>query len=298
MERFMPSGGEHYPADVVGAARGMPGAGILAWLTGDHLHPPMLADETMWSDGRQWQDGARRYVIELGRAAGLRPGDRVLDLGCGVCGPARTLVDTFDVTVDAVTTSQAHAETSRAINTLSSVYSDRINVFWVAGAANWPDRVYDTVWSLNMMYQVPDHQEVYGRIFDHLKPGGLLVVDDWMASDAITENDLRKFWYHFSFRNLIKMSRIEPELLAVGFAPISTLLDRGDVARGPMMRYFDAVMTEQFMPNLSAYWPDNQGPISGRQMALDFAAAVGVTLELYEARKLTYRSIITKKLEA
>lgn len=162
----MPSGDEHYPADVVGAARGMPGAGILAWLTGDQLHPPMLADETMWSDGRQWQDGARRYVIELGRAAGLRPGDRVLDLGCGVCGPARTLVDTFDVTVDAVTTSQAHAETSRAINALSSVYSDRINVVWVAGAANWPDRVYDTVWSLNMMYQVPDHQEVYGRIFD------------------------------------------------------------------------------------------------------------------------------------
>ena len=76
----MTVGDEHYSADIVGYDKGLAGAGILAWLTEDQLHPPMLPHEDMWSDGSRWAAGARQYVIELGRSAGLEDGNAYLTL--------------------------------------------------------------------------------------------------------------------------------------------------------------------------------------------------------------------------
>jgi SAM-dependent methyltransferase len=290
----MPTGDEHYPADLVGAARQLPGAGILAWLTGDQLHPPMLDDDAMWSDGGAWTEGARRYVAELGRAASLAPGEHVLDIGCGVCGPARELVERFGVRVTSLTNSKAHAELSRRLNEKAGK-DDRIEVHWVRGLDDWPAGDYDAAWSVNMLYQVSDHQELYARVADLLVPGGRFVLDDWMAAGTITENDLREFMYHFQYRNFVRIERIEADLVAAGFYPASRVLDHGDAARGPMQRHFEAVMRGHFLPLLAHEWPDGDGTgLSGRQMAVDFIDAVNVTLRLYREGKLTYRTVIAE----
>lgn len=241
------------------------------------------------------KQGAKRYVIELARAAGIKIGSRVLDLGCGLCGPARALVEYFDVEITALTNSRAHAVTSLALNDQSETFRNRIVVRRVEGSASWPAGPYGAAWSVNMMYQVVDHQELYGRILDVLEPGDLFILDDWMASDMITEIDLRNFAYHFAYRNLIRLSRVETELLAAGFYPIRQFLDRGDAARGPMTDHFETVMKNYFEPMLAEQWPDAPDSISGSQMATDFTEAVKVTLGLYRERKLTYRSIVAEK---
>lgn len=287
---------DHYTADVIGGTLGLPGAGILAWLTGDQLHPPMLPDESMWSDGSKWRDGARAYVVELGGAAALRAGDHVLDIGGGVGGPARLLVDIFGVRVTSVTTSKVHAETCERLNQEHSSHARNIRAVYVQSPRDWPEGPYDVAWSLNMLYQVFDHQELYGRIADVLTPEGRFVLDDWMAGDQITENDLRAFEYHFQYRNFVRISRVEAELASAGFFPAVRLIDRGEAARGPMLRYFRREMENYFQPRLSQQWPDGDAAgISGRQMVADFVAAVEHTLKLYVEGKLTYRSLVCAK---
>ncbi|URM91343.1 methyltransferase domain-containing protein [Streptomyces sp. MRC013] len=292
----MRSGNLHYRAEEVGDALGLPGAGILAWLTDDQLHPPMLDDEEMWRDGDRWGPGAREYVSELALLAGVRPGTRVLDVGCGLCGPARLLVDRFEATVTAISNSGTHVATSRTLNDRSPRHRGSISVHYVDGPGTWPDRPVDVAWSLNMLYQVPDHREMYGRVSDLLVPAGRLLMDDWMATDLMTESDLRSFGHHFQYRNLARISRVESELVDAGFYPAVHVVDRGEVGRGPMRRHFEPVMTSHFLPRLLARWPDGDGAgVSGRRMVRDFLDAVNLTLDLYSSGKLTYRTVVAVK---
>ena len=145
-----------------------------------------------------------------------------------------------------------------------------------------------------MLYQVPDHQELYGEVFDRLADGGLFVIDDWMADDSLPEVDLKVFKYHFGFRNLIRLSRVEHELAQVGFLPATEIIDRGEAARGPMTRHFARVMNEYFAPLVGERWSD-PGGMDGAAMCKDFSEAVVHTIKLYTERKLTYRSLLTRK---
>ncbi|MFD8417672.1 SAM-dependent methyltransferase [Streptomyces sp. NPDC059650] len=292
----MRSGDEHYRDEDIGRALGLPGAGILAWLTADQLHPPMLNDDAMWRDGNQWKWGACRYVAELGSLAGIQPGDKVLDIGCGLCGPARLLVDNFGASVTAITNSKAHAATSQELNSRNARHCAQITVQHVQGIEYWPDGPYSAAWSLNMLYQVPDHQELFGKVCNLLRPGGRFLLDDWMATDSITECDLQIFRHHFQYRNLLKVSSVESELIAAGFYPAERMVDRGQVGRGPMKQHFETVMREHFLPKISEAWPDDCGvAVSGNQMVKDFTEAVGHTLDLYSAGKLTYRTLVAGK---
>src|SRR6266436_4521291 len=287
------SSDEHYTSDIVGGARSLPGAGLLAWITGDQLHPPMLFDSEMWGDGTKWANGARRYVLELGNVAELQPNEHILDIGSGVCGPARLLVDAFGIRVTAITNSRAHAETSERLNEVNDGHKSKIRVKLVSGTDDWPEGPYNVAWSLNMLYQVIDHQELYGQVCDSLVPGGRCILDDWMVTDHLSENDLRLFEYHFQFRNLVRLSRIENELTSVGFYPAVCVLDRGRAARGPMRQYFKPIMEKHFLPMLLNEWPDGSSDgMSGSQMARDFIEAVEHTLKLYMEGKLTYRTLV------
>lgn len=292
----MRSADEHYPQEEVGGALGLPGAGILAWLTADQLHPPMLLDQHMWRHGAEWRQGACRYVAQLGSLAELQPGDQVLDIGCGLCGPARLLVDIFDVFVTAITNSKTHVATSNILNSRSAKHRTNIRVQHVRGLNDWPVRHFDLAWSLNMLYQVPCHRNIFKRVNDVLSPGGRFVIDDWVATDLITENDLLLFEHHFQYRELLRISRVESDLVASGFYPAIRIVDRGAVGRGPMRRHFCTVMEEFFLPRLEARWPRASGSqIDGRQMGQHFIEAVNYTIHLYEEGKLTYRTMVAVK---
>ncbi|MGW2439464.1 SAM-dependent methyltransferase [Streptomyces goshikiensis] len=250
----------------------------------------------MWQDGDRWHLGAREYVVELGLLAGVKPGSRVLDIGCGLCGPARVLVDRFQATVTAISNSKSHVATSLMLNEKHSPHHRNISVSYVKGLETWPEGHVDVAWSLNMLYQVPDHQELYGRVSDLLSPGGRFLVDDWMATDLMTEDDLRAFSHHFQYRKLARVSRIESELVSTGFYPATHVVDRGNVARGPMRRHFEPVILNHFLPRFLAEFPDcNKSGISGRKMIQDFVDAVSLTLDLYTAGKLTYRTLVAVK---
>lgn len=44
----------HYDLNSVGPELALAGAGQLAFITRDQLHPPMVDDEEIWENGRRW----------------------------------------------------------------------------------------------------------------------------------------------------------------------------------------------------------------------------------------------------
>jgi SAM-dependent methyltransferase len=290
----------HYVLDAVGAQRGLPGGGIHVYFTGDLLHPPMVPDSDIWADGRRWEQGAAAHTRVIAELAELREGDRVLDVGCGLGGPARLLVRRFGVTVTSVTNSPAHQLTCRRLNERAADWRERITVVLADCQTEVPEGPFDAALSINMLYQVPDHGALFQRVFDRLAPGGRFVVDDWMLTSLAEPADLAALAEHFAYPHFAHIERVEDELLAAGFPPVEKVFDLGHVARGPMADHFERQVRSYFAPQIILDWPDDPirrpgQPAYGRLMVEEFVAAVNLTLELYQSRRMTYRRLLVRK---
>ncbi|MFV0129809.1 SAM-dependent methyltransferase [Streptomyces sp. HMX112] len=290
----------HYSSDVVGGRRGLPGGGLHIYLTGDLLHPPMVPDPAIWSDGRLWKRGAALHTLQIGELAELTAGEHVLDIGGGLGGPARLLARHFGVHVTSVTNSAAHAATSRRINATRPLRDGSVTVVLGDCQRALPGGPFGAALSVNMLYQVKDHRALYERVFRSLAPGGRFVVDDWMLTSLATDEDVAELVTHFQFPHFGRTHTIEDDLMAAGFLPAETFTDLGHVARGPMADHFERQMWDYFAPQVISDWPGDPvaapgRPAYGRLMIEQFVAAVNTTIRLYAQRRMTYRRILVRK---
>jgi 2-polyprenyl-3-methyl-5-hydroxy-6-metoxy-1,4-benzoquinol methylase len=120
------------------------------------------------------------FLVELGELAGLQPGLRVLDAGCGVGGPALRWSASFDVTVDGVTLAQAQVDEARrrvaaagqeSAVTIHRGDFHRLEALFEPGA-------FDVVAFLEAFCH-SDHPEVVLRsVHQVLKPDGVVFIKD------------------------------------------------------------------------------------------------------------------------
>ncbi|MFI0976105.1 SAM-dependent methyltransferase [Streptomyces sp. NPDC021093] len=292
----------HYARDVVGAGRGLPGGGLHIYLTGDLLHPPMVPDPAIWSDGRRWRDGAALHTRQIAELAGLTAGERVLDVGGGLGGPARLLAREHGVRVTSVTNSAAHAATSRRLNAIRPMGEGSVTVVLGDCQRSVPGGPFAAAVSINMLYQVQDHRALFEQVFSSLEPGGRFVIDDWLLTPLATPEDVAALVAHFQFPHFARTHTLEDDLMAVGFLPAHTSLDFGDVARGPMADHFERQMWEYFAPQVISDWPGDPigapgRPAYGELMVKEFVEAVNITLQLYARRHMTYRRVLVRRPE-
>jgi SAM-dependent methyltransferase len=117
-------------------------------------------------------------AVEYGK---LGPQDKVLDIGCGLGGPGRFLVDRFGCTVVGIDLVPLRTEIAQALTEkmgLGGLLSYR-----VADATDLPfkDGWFAQVWMLDVSMHIRDKRSLFGEIARVLQPGGLLVLHDQMA---------------------------------------------------------------------------------------------------------------------
>lgn len=271
--------------DLVGQSIGIPGAGILGYLVGDQLHPPMVADDVMWSDGERWERGARAHTRAVLDLLNLKRGSRVIDIGCGVGGPARQAVDEFKVHVIALTNSPLHASTAQMAIDRNPQWSRNIDVLLHDCQQPFPTEGADAAFSLNMIYHIADRPSLLRNAFRALRPGGRLVIDDWMLTNAHDIEARSELKYHFQSEHFAEAIEIEEQILTAGFR-ITEVVDVGHVGRAQMNNHFHRELWRVFAPRIIANFPE-----WGSRMVQDFATAVLLTIRLYNENRLTYRRI-------
>ncbi|MCP4974616.1 MAG: class I SAM-dependent methyltransferase [Maribacter sp.] len=123
-----------------------------------------------------------RELAELIHINGLK----VLDVGCGLGGPCRMLVDEFNCNVTGIDLSAEFIKTARALSKL--VRLDQRTDFVVGDASNLPfeDSSFDVVWTQHVQMNIPDKKRFYSEIKRVLKPEGLFLYYDIFISKDIT----------------------------------------------------------------------------------------------------------------
>ncbi len=128
-----------------------------------------------------FHNGGKDATVGLARLAGLTPGLRVLDVGGGLGGPARTLAVEFGchVTVIDLTESYVHAadEITARIGLGGRVTHQ------VGNALELPfdDGTFDVVWTQNSGMNIADKERLYSGFHRVLRHGGLLALQEPMA---------------------------------------------------------------------------------------------------------------------
>jgi ubiquinone/menaquinone biosynthesis C-methylase UbiE len=120
----------------------------------------------------------RRVYARITALSGARPGDQVLDVGCGGGYLARVLAATVgpDGRVTGIDPSAAAVSYARRRAPANCSFA-----IGVAQSLDLPDRSFDVVTSTLAAHHIPDEERAtaFGEMFRVLRPGGALLAADF-----------------------------------------------------------------------------------------------------------------------
>jgi len=129
----------------------------------------------------QFHGGGKPVTVRLARLAGLGPGTRVLDVGGGFGGPARTLAVEFGCDVTVIDLTASYVRAARVL-TARMRLDDRVrHQVGDALALPFPDGAFDVVWTQNSGMNIADKERLYAGFHRVLRAGGLLALQEPMA---------------------------------------------------------------------------------------------------------------------
>ncbi|MCJ1334946.1 Delta(24)-sterol C-methyltransferase [Bachmanniomyces sp. S44760] len=133
--------------------------------------------------GEGFHQAIARHEHYLASQMVLRDGMKVLDVGCGVGGPAREIAKFTGANIVGLNNNDYQIERATRYaakeglsNQLSFVKGDFMQM-------SFPPNTFDAVYAIEATVHAPSLQGVYSQIFRVLKPGGVFGVYEWLMTD-------------------------------------------------------------------------------------------------------------------
>ena len=128
--------------------------------------------------------GGKEATVRLARFAGLMPGLRVLDVGGGLGGPARTLAVEFGCHVTVIDLTESYVQAAGELTARLGL-SDRVT-HHTGNALELPfdEGEFDVVWTQNSGMNIAAKERLYVGFQRVLRPGGLLALQEPMAGSV------------------------------------------------------------------------------------------------------------------
>ncbi|MCI0403858.1 MAG: class I SAM-dependent methyltransferase [Acidobacteria bacterium] len=154
-------------------------------LWGVHIH------HGYWQTGQETKEKAQEQLIEkLISRAGIKKGAHVLDVGCGIGGTAILLHKTLQAKVTAITISPVQVAIGRKLSQEAGAPVE----FLAMDAEKMSFRKqFDIVWSIEAISHFSNKRKFFKKCQEVLKPGGKIVLTDWLKADDLKVADQRKY---------------------------------------------------------------------------------------------------------
>lgn len=126
----------------------------------------------------------RKATLELGARLNLGAGSRLLDLGSGLGGPARTMAETYGCSVTGIDLTEEFCTAANAISTWLGL-KDKVDC--LQGDATdlpFPEGHFDASMTIHVAMNVPSKDKLYAEAHRTLKPGGRFGVYDVIQGDG------------------------------------------------------------------------------------------------------------------
>jgi ubiquinone/menaquinone biosynthesis C-methylase UbiE len=132
----------------------------------------------------EFHAGGREATVEFGSQMGLGRGSYVLDVGCGVGGPARYFAQALGWRVAGVDLTREFVEVATALSKRAGM--DGSVSFHQASAVATPfeDRTFDGAYTIHVGMNIEDKASLFREVRRVLKPGGTFGIFDIMREEA------------------------------------------------------------------------------------------------------------------
>lgn len=182
-----------------------------------------------------FEDSLRRHQRFIAESIGLKPGMRVLDVGCGIGGPMREIVKATGAHVVGLNINAYQLEKCEKYNQKAGItgLTSLLEGNFMAIPAE--DESFDAVYQLQATPHTSDKVGVYAEIYRVLKPGGLFASDEWCLTPAYDADNsehqrLKKLMEHGGgLPDLPPFEVVTCALEQVGFE----LMEAHDLTDGP-----------------------------------------------------------------
>lgn len=144
-----------------------------------------------YSKNEPFKQAMARHEHYLALKMGLKEGMNVLDVGCGVGGPAREIakftgcnVMGFNNNDYQIERGTAYAKNEGLDKQIAFTKGDFMQM-------DFPDNSFDAVYAIEATVHAPSLEGIYSEIFRVLKPGGVFGVYEWLMTEKYDNDNPR-----------------------------------------------------------------------------------------------------------
>ena len=181
--------------------------------------------------GEAFEASLARTEHYLALRLGLKPGMKVLDVGCGVGGPMRSIARFSGATIEGVNNNDyqiekvaSHSAKAGLSHLCSAFKGDFMNL-------KVADSTYDAAYAIEATCHAPDKAGAFREVHRALKPGALFTGYDWCMTDKFDPSDA----HHQAIKSEIEVGDSLPDI-----ASIPETIQALETAGFEVLEHFDA----------------------------------------------------------
>jgi ubiquinone/menaquinone biosynthesis C-methylase UbiE len=189
-------------------------------------------------------DAVHRISRKVTDTLGLRPGEKVLDAGCGPGTTALHLASAFGVEVTGITVSQYEIDRANQRASASGL-GERVRFeYGDFMGLEYPTGTFDAVLALESLQNAPELPQVLAELFRVLRPGGRISMSDFSLESMSDPARIAKFMSTLVLSKLPTLEEWLDYLRAAGFV-IEEFTQCGPRVFGMKAKYLEAALARR-----------------------------------------------------